>query len=149
MINFCRTYTSFVPYLKGMHLTMDSWRELRDKDGWKIKKPQQSEYDYELYPSMEHDLGTLANCEPLDPLPLTHVKVRRRGAKQQLHPDELRPATRLKHDVEAFKSLLAQEQAPWIFVRGGRLGIVHYNFGDASQSGFVSSIGDFSGGLWF
>jgi hypothetical protein len=30
------TFTSMVPFLKGLHLTIDSWRTQRDGEGWKI-----------------------------------------------------------------------------------------------------------------
>lgn len=30
-----RTYSAMVPYLKGLHLTLDSWRPDRDEDGWR------------------------------------------------------------------------------------------------------------------
>jgi hypothetical protein len=30
------TYPSMVPYLKGIHETLDGWRRHRDKDGWKL-----------------------------------------------------------------------------------------------------------------
>ena len=150
MIYFCRTYTSFVPYLKGMHLTMDSWREGRDKDGWKMKMGKESQTEEEEEPSsaLEEELGNLLNREPLDPITLDQVK-RTVKVDQSDHPEDLRPATRLKQDVEAFKALLSQDQAPWRFVRGGRLGVAHYGFGDASKSGFGSSIGDSDGKLWF
>jgi hypothetical protein len=36
LIYVTRTYPSMVPYLKGMHLTLDSWRPYRDADGWKL-----------------------------------------------------------------------------------------------------------------
>jgi hypothetical protein len=31
-----RTYPALVPYLKGIHLTVDSWRPNRDPSGWKM-----------------------------------------------------------------------------------------------------------------
>jgi hypothetical protein len=31
-----RAYTSLVPYLKGVHLTLDHWRPDRDEDGWRV-----------------------------------------------------------------------------------------------------------------
>jgi hypothetical protein len=31
-----RTYTTMVPYLKGIHLTLDSWRDKRAADGWPV-----------------------------------------------------------------------------------------------------------------
>jgi hypothetical protein len=35
-IHLMRTYPIITPYLKGMHLTLDGWREHRDSDMWKI-----------------------------------------------------------------------------------------------------------------
>ena len=35
LIYFSRTYPACVPYLKGVHLTLDSWRPWRKEDGWK------------------------------------------------------------------------------------------------------------------
>jgi len=36
LVYLSRTYPSLVPYLKGIHLTLDSWRPHRDSAGWKI-----------------------------------------------------------------------------------------------------------------
>ena len=41
MVYFCRTYSSFVPYLKGTHLSLDSWRDNRDAEGWKSKRKKE------------------------------------------------------------------------------------------------------------
>ena len=30
------TYPMMVPYIKGMHLTLEGWREGRDLEGWKL-----------------------------------------------------------------------------------------------------------------
>jgi hypothetical protein len=38
-----RTYPSITPYLKGLHLTIDSWRPNRDADGWKDAKISKEE----------------------------------------------------------------------------------------------------------
>ena len=35
LIYISRTYRSMIPYLKGLHLTIDGWRDNRDLDGWK------------------------------------------------------------------------------------------------------------------
>jgi hypothetical protein len=35
LVDVSRTYSAMVPYLKGIHLTIDSWRPNRDEDGWK------------------------------------------------------------------------------------------------------------------
>jgi hypothetical protein len=36
LVHLQRVYPVIAPYLKGFHLTLDSWREGRDDDGWKI-----------------------------------------------------------------------------------------------------------------
>ena len=35
LIHISATYDAIVPYLKGLHLTLDGWREGRDDEGWK------------------------------------------------------------------------------------------------------------------
>ena len=35
LIHISATYEAIVPYLKGLHLTLDGWREGRDDEGWK------------------------------------------------------------------------------------------------------------------
>jgi hypothetical protein len=36
LIYISRTYPSITPYLKGIHLTLDSWRLWRDDEAWKL-----------------------------------------------------------------------------------------------------------------
>jgi hypothetical protein len=36
LVHVQHTYPAITPYLKGLHLTIDSWREGRDSDGWKL-----------------------------------------------------------------------------------------------------------------
>jgi hypothetical protein len=36
LVYVSRTYKSMVPYLKGLHLSLDSWRLNRDEDGWRL-----------------------------------------------------------------------------------------------------------------
>ena len=36
LIHVVRTYPSLKPYLQGLHLTIDGWRDNRDKEGYKI-----------------------------------------------------------------------------------------------------------------
>jgi hypothetical protein len=38
MVYVSMTYTSLIPYLKGIYLTLNSWRPDRDKEGWKDPK---------------------------------------------------------------------------------------------------------------
>lgn len=34
LVYVAQNYISFVPYLKGIYLTLNSWRRGRDKEGW-------------------------------------------------------------------------------------------------------------------
>ena len=38
MVYVGRTYPALVPYMKGLHLTLDGWRPGRDADGWKLMR---------------------------------------------------------------------------------------------------------------
>jgi hypothetical protein len=45
------TYPVITPYLKGFHLTIDSWRPDRDKEGWRLPKSQPRSGPYPTPPS--------------------------------------------------------------------------------------------------
>lgn len=36
LIYIFHMYKPFVPYLRGLHLTLESWRDFRDEDSWKL-----------------------------------------------------------------------------------------------------------------
>ena len=36
LVHLSMTFSNLVPFLKGLHLTIDSWRPLRKDDGWKF-----------------------------------------------------------------------------------------------------------------
>lgn len=45
LVYVARTYTTMLPYLKGVHLlTIDSWRAHRDDEGWRIKEDEGSHW---------------------------------------------------------------------------------------------------------
>jgi hypothetical protein len=47
LVYISRTYPALVPYLKGVHLTLDSWREWRKEDGWKMTLKEMRAYQIE------------------------------------------------------------------------------------------------------
>jgi hypothetical protein len=107
-------------YLKGIHSTIDSWRENRDEDGWK---------DPDWFGSTETN------------------------PSQDLPPETVLASTRLRWDLEALTVLFdAPSVAIWV-IRPSSMITVKYGFGDASGSGFGSSITGESGsayriGVW-
>jgi hypothetical protein len=40
LVHLSMTFSSLVPFLKGIHLTLDSWRSGRKEDGWKMTQKE-------------------------------------------------------------------------------------------------------------
>lgn len=120
LIYICRTYKAFTPYLKGLHLTIDGWRNDRDDDGWKIATAYSNRV-------ANGSLNIFSDT----------VK----------YPEYVVAVPRLKDDLEALKELTDGSSAPVVVVSSNRIYIVRYGFGDASGGGFGSSMVDSVRGL--
>ena len=108
LIYVSRTYTSFKPYLRGLHKTIDSWRPGRDDDGWKIC--------WEIMAAKERGDWELLNTQ---------------------EPDEyVKPVKRLRQDFEALAKMTRAEAPPKVIKRRGKVGKAFYGFGDASGDGY-------------
>jgi len=113
-IYLVRTYTTMVPYLKGIHLTLDSWRDNRDSEGWRLS-PKELRF-------------SLANKEDFAP------------EKEKGAPATVMAVPRLKKDIEALLELSVSMEPPLRLVRAKRSAMAIFGFGDASGSGFGSSL---------
>ena len=125
------TYPSMVPYMKGFHLTLDGWRPHRDDDGWKFTLA-------EIRRQIEN---------------LDWDDVEEDSSEGKLPPVEVKAANRLLDDVETLIEMTSGEMPPLRVVRSNVIAVAHYGFGDASGSGFGSSIEGPNGlkfrhGLW-
>jgi len=109
-----RTYTSMVPFLKGIHLTLDGWRRGRDSEGWKrMRMEDDGEVDFaELY----------------------------YGDALNLPPDVVEAVPRLKSDVAALSIICESTLPPQKIIRCTSSFTVAYGFGDASGKGFGSGV---------
>jgi hypothetical protein len=118
LIYFSRTYPSFIPYLKGIHLTLDSWRPWRREDGWKLSMG-------EIRAMMEEKLGEpgLAEAQTSGKAPKTVKWVKR-----------------LMDDSQALMDLMSSKIPPKRPILPPKGSGVVYGFGDASGSGFGSSL---------
>jgi hypothetical protein len=116
LVYISRTYPSITPYLKGIHLTLDSWRPWRSEDAWKM--------------SLSEIKAALAANDIPFPLMTT-------GGKP---PPKVKVAPRLSDDLEALLVLFAPENSPRRAVRPRKRSEALYMFGDASGSGFGSSL---------
>jgi hypothetical protein len=110
-------YTSMTSYLIGIHMTIDSWREGRDADGWRLPIPSWSQVEKE-----DDDWHGAASPTPEDS-PLT-----------------VKAVPRLQHDVDAFLWLLEPKKPPLKRVRAKATAKAYYGFGDASGCGFGATI---------
>jgi hypothetical protein len=124
LVYVTHTYPSLVPYLKGIHLTLDSWRPWRDSDGWKA-----------------HDLVA------------AHLGVENPSALHASPPKMVHAVPRLLADLEGLQTLFQLPHPPEQVVRTSSVAVVFYGFGDASGSGFGSTITTSAGihfryGVW-
>jgi hypothetical protein len=126
LVHVARTYPVMTAYLKGIHLTLDSWRPGRGDDGWKLTRAEREAM-------LEDDPVTL----PAD----------------QNTPKFVKSVPRLKGDIEALTLFTQTSLPPSRMVRPAENSSVAYVFGDASGSGFGSTWYDgkevsYSSGQW-
>jgi hypothetical protein len=118
LIYFSRTYPSCIPFLKGIHLTLDSWRPWRREDGWK-------------FPLSEIRTMLGEKEEPFD------SGLNYSGGKP---PARVKWVPRLPADVQVLSDLLVGKEPHRRYVLPREGCKVVYGFGDASGSGFGSSL---------
>jgi len=114
LVHMQQVYPAMTPYLKGLHLTIDSWRENRDKDGWKLpntpsRYPEGFWDDEMTFPESTQD-----------------------------RPQFVQPVPRYESDLNALHTLLGPVDPPLRFVRQGRIHTAFYGFVDASSSGLAA-----------
>ncbi len=111
------TYPAINPYLKGLHLTIDSWQAGWDEDGWKISSStswiwHEDNEDWESW-SQEGDLNP---------------------------PSRVKAAPRSENDLRILFVLFQPELPRLRYMRSRQVTSVAYGSGDASRSGVGSSI---------
>lgn len=167
-----QAYPALAPYMKGIHLILESWRGVRDTEGWKlgrgdpspipgpeegshstISKDTSSEGLDDLLEDLRESKLRLIDDVSDDATVMTEIKAR---LPPKHKPDSGRTliVPRLKGDLQAMKFLTTSETPTMRVVRGrntvtGAL----YGFGNASFGGFGSSIEHREGistrfGLW-
>ena len=99
------------PYLNGIHQTLDSWRESRNEDGWKLTRRE----------LMLESLGKINYFE-------------------KEAPSVVEPASRLKDDLFALKSMLEGDIPRRSHIRLSKSGWVNYGIGDASGNGYGATV---------
>ena len=166
LVYLTQTYPSLNPYLKGIHLTLDSWRPHRDDDGWKLNKrggegsgfspPNQSvvSKDRLMNDQAHQSMNDDANQDDIDEEFILERDTEGNYVVQVPHhlrgsaPTTVKAVPRLSDDLTVLQSFLHRDQAPWRFVRGNNIVMVLYGFGDAAKSGFGASF-QTTEGIWY
>ena len=111
LVYVSNTYRAMIPYLKGIHLTVDSWRTDRDDEGWRLSYKMRQE-------------ATTACIG--------------QGGEVVKPPREVFAAARLSGDLEVLLDFTSGDSAPKIPVRSTK-SVSVYMVGDASGTGFGGS----------
>jgi len=112
LVHVQHTYPTITPYIKGLHLTIDSWRVGRDSEGWKLPSSALTE---------------IWDDSVTNPLP-------GRG-EDALAPETVIAVPRLQDDLLALTQLLSAEVPPQRIIRSRAVVSAGYGFGDASGTG--------------
>ena len=105
------TYDIMIPYLKGIHLTLESWRQDRDEEGWRLPEKDRRKRVREW-----------------------------REKASEIPPKYVAKVPRYDGDVAALSELTKDETPPKILARPLKGSKVAILFGDASGEGFGSSL---------
>jgi hypothetical protein len=84
LVYVSRTYRAMVPYLKGIHLSLDFWRDNRDEDGWRIVNTYEEKLEtgqkrkppvwVKMAPRFKNDMEALMSMTDLEEPPSVPVR---------------------------------------------------------------------------
>lgn len=115
------TFETMVPYLKGFYLTLNSWREGRDDDDWKVSS---NRWKAILFARSAN--GRLSEEE---------VDLELSKSDEVDAPKSVRASPSLKGDLEALSYLFGPTGVPEVRIRSKAILTIVYGFGDASGTG--------------
>jgi hypothetical protein len=127
LVQMQRTYPALTPYLKGIHLTLDSWPPGRNTERWKDKAYTDENSYWDV------NEGT---CIPWEEAITTA-------------PTVVQPVPRYAKDLDALAELLAGDTPPLHYLRQQKVHVALYGFVDASGQGYGSSIEHRGGGVTY
>jgi hypothetical protein len=131
LVYVTQAYPGMKPYLKGFHLSLESWREGRDAEGWKLSSVR---CDAEIDESSEMDAVKLD-------LLLRSGSPEEAGERNRGPLSGLTKAVpRFLDDLKALLTLAEGLEPAVRRVRSGECRMAVYGFGDASAAGFGATI---------
>ena len=156
LVYVTRTYPAMVPYLKGFHLTIETWRGGRDGEGYKLKPKDDAsvQSDQSALSLLDATRAAAQGATPIgarsyvprvavseDEAALDHHMSKANGEPLQYAPKDglTTAAPRLKDDIKALLKLSDFDLPPFRVVRPKHVVQVFYGFGDASGKQFGST----------
>jgi hypothetical protein len=138
MVYVAGTYRWLPAYLKGIHLTLESWRPGKDEYGWP-SEPESAVEDNAVLDIMEEEAWKSVVDKP-DLGPATKGAVE--GERQDGPASGFVAAVpRLGPNLEAILSFLETESPVMVMARPAASSMcLAYGFGDASGEGFANSM---------
>ena len=141
MVYAVQPFPCMMPYLKGFHLSLETWRGGRDEEGWKLGAKATAvgiEVEDECAPTQVEGLSEMASA-------VWHhaLENRESGEEEMLRAPEsgvTQAVPRFRSDLEALLELTSAASPTIRKVRSGRVCVAIYGFGDASGSGFGATI---------
>lgn len=147
LIHLGRTYPMMVPYFKGIHHLLESWRAGRDVDGWRLNNKEWKS----IIQAMEHrrEEGD-SDIRWEDVKESIKEEAEAAGRPTQL---DITKVERFLPDLTALKDFFIHEKPPRRLMRAKKVAIVRYGFGDASGGGFGATWDSLDGvsyrfGIW-
>ena len=133
------TFEDITPFLKGFYLTLNSWRDKRNEDGWKI-----SDKAWLNLVMDRHDRGLLSDNEldqALEP------------SDAAIAPNFVKACSRFEADLNTLSRFFDLPDPPVVGIRTKKIITVVYGFGDASGSGLGATFTNGTGfsyrvGVW-
>ena len=122
LVHLAMAFPAMMPFLRGLYLTMNSWRKLRDGQGWKLTKRAFEAFMQEARRSGEHLNDDCVMEDSESPPPVF-----------------VRAVPRLFSQLKALEKMFESDEPGLRLVRGTDIMQAMYIFGDASGSGFGSS----------
>ena len=140
LVYACQAYPGLKPYLKGLHLSLETWRGGRDDEGYKLPRARPSdeevvsgEAEEEMLADAEDEGEVLMASKPV----LSEVGVESGSGPES---GKTQAVPRLKSDLEALVALTQSETPRYNVVRGKVVFRAYYGFVDASSGGFGASV---------
>ena len=134
MVYVTQDYPGMKPYLKGCHLSLETWRGGRDSEGWKLPKQRESV-------TKEEDAeATTSSLDDLKVDLITRSLTGRDGPNDGPASGVTQAAPRFQQDLDTILHLAEGDTPRMRCVQNKHTLTAYYGFWDASSAGFGSTL---------